>query len=135
MKQVYLNQKGFTLIEVIITTFLLVVACLGMLSLSVMAIKGNSLSKMITTATALVHDKTEDLKTREFTNQELISGSHVDTGNPFQNLYSRTWTITDTIDATSLNIVCKTITVSVSWNSNGKTHNVSFNTLQANQDG
>jgi Tfp pilus assembly protein PilV len=134
MKKIALNQKGFTIIEVTITTFLLVVAFLGLLSLSVMAIKGNAFSKMMTTATALGNDKIEDLKAGAFTNVELNSGSHTDTGNPFQGLYTRTWTITDTIDATSSRIACKTIAVSVSWNWLGKTHNVSFNTLQANQD-
>jgi len=60
------KSQGFTLIEIMIAIFLLVVAMLGVISVTVMVIKGNSFSKTMTTATTLAADKMEELKNKAY---------------------------------------------------------------------
>ncbi len=56
------NNQGFTLIEIMVGIFLLVVAMLGVISVTAVVIKSNQLSEMITTATTLAKDKIEQAK-------------------------------------------------------------------------
>jgi prepilin-type N-terminal cleavage/methylation domain-containing protein len=59
--KVQLNEsRGFTLVEILIATFLFSVALLGIASLATVVIKGNYLSKEISTATTLAQQKMED---------------------------------------------------------------------------
>jgi prepilin-type N-terminal cleavage/methylation domain-containing protein len=126
------GSKGFTLIEVQIAIFVLVVAIMGLSSMTVMVIKGNSFSKCTTKATALANDKMEDLKSRSFTDASFSAGAHSDAGNPIQGLYTRTWSVTDGMDASNTQINYKTIAVTVTWNGQDQTRTVSLNALQAN---
>src|SRR3990172_2270351 len=92
------NNKGFTLVEIMIAMFILVVALLGLISVTVMVIKGNSFSKTMTTATTLAKDKMEQLKNTSFASlaggtdyAELDSTVHAtQTVPPYP--YTRTWT-------------------------------------------
>ena len=97
------NSSGFTLIEIMIAIFILVVALLGLISVTVMVIKGNSISKTMTTATTLAADKMEQLKRTGYDNS--IGGT--DTSNVG---YSITWTVSNDGDPAA---GMKTIVVTV----------------------
>ena len=111
------NQKGFTLLEVMIAVFLLAVAIMGAASLTTSVIKGNSFSQTLTTATTLAKDKMEELKATDYT--ALPSGTVTDyakadgTVQPSAtgSYYSRQWTAPGTTNT-------KTITVTVTWPTN-----------------
>jgi prepilin-type N-terminal cleavage/methylation domain-containing protein len=60
VKERLIESRGFTLIEILIATLLFSVALLGVASLATVVIKGNYLSKQITTATALAQQKLEE---------------------------------------------------------------------------
>lgn len=65
MRQIISNIKyrnGFTLLEVLIAMFILTVAILALVSVTVTVIKGNASNKMVTTATTLAKDQLETLK-------------------------------------------------------------------------
>jgi Tfp pilus assembly protein PilV len=126
------GRKGFTMIEVQIAIFMLVVAIIGLSSMTVMVMKGNSFSKCTTKATALANDKIEDLKSMAFSAAGFSAGAHSDGGNPIQGLYTRTWSVTDGMDTSNTNINYKTIAVKVTWGGQGQTSSVSLNALQAN---
>ncbi len=128
MKKIARNGGGFTLVEVTVALFLLIVAFMGLLSLSAMAINGNAFSKATTTATTLAADKLESLRAKGFGDGELTPGTHVDGANPFQGIFSRTWTVTDGAGY-------KDIVVSVSWTWQDSTRNVSVRTLKADTRG
>jgi type IV pilus assembly protein PilV len=117
------NRGGFTLIEVLIAIFLLVVALVGLASVTVMVIRGNSFSKTMTTATTLAKDKMEKLNN---TNFDAIATGGPDTPEPN---YSRSWTVTDT--TVSGQVVMKTITVTVTWPWQGQNRTVSLDTIIA----
>jgi prepilin-type N-terminal cleavage/methylation domain-containing protein len=68
-----INQdKGFTLLEILIAMLILTVAILSLVSVTVMVIKGNSLNKMRNTATTLAKDQMEAVKNQAQTNFDNI---------------------------------------------------------------
>jgi len=119
------KSKGFTLIEIMIAIFLLVVAMLGVISVTVMVIKGNSFSKTMTTATTLAADKMEELKNTAYDN---LAATATDTP---ESIFTRTWAVTDgppynptTPYSTTNKPLMKTVVVTVAWNWQGNNHDV-----------
>jgi len=107
------NQKGFTLIEVMIAVFLLAVALGGLAAVTTSVIKSNSFSQTLTTATTLAKDKLEEQKAANYT--ALPAGTVTDyaTANgtvqasAAGSYYTRSW------NAPGTNT--KIITVTVTW--------------------
>jgi type IV pilus assembly protein PilV len=64
-------QKGFTVIEVMIAITILAIGLLGIASMQISAIRGNSLSDNITCALALAEDKMEELMGRDYSDPAL----------------------------------------------------------------
>jgi len=118
MKKKKQGQRGFTLIETIISMFILSVALLGMSSMVVSVIQATAQSKEMTTATTLLQDKMENLKNTGI--------SSVTSGNDSASLgnitYLRQWAI-----STVGNL--KTIVVTVNWTGR-EAHGVSATTLR-----
>ena len=122
MKSIYkpIGNRGFTLLEVLIVIFLLVIAFLGAISTTGIIIKSNSQSKTMTTATTLAKDKMEQLK---YTGYNSVGGSETT-----DSIYNRTWTVTaDGSPAAGM----KTIVVTVRWNWQSAQHNVALTTIVA----
>ncbi len=116
VKKIISGQKGFTLIEILIAVFLLVVALVGAAAVTTSVIKGNASSQTLTTATTLAKDKMEELKATNYT--ALSAGTVTDyaradgtvQASATGSYYTRSWSApgTDT----------KTITVTVTWSAN-----------------
>jgi len=124
------NGKGFTLIEIMIAILLLVIALAGLASVTVSVIKGNDLSRMVTTATTLAKDKMEELKNLSTTGagyDALTNGSQ--TG--LEAIYTRAWTV-GAVGATAPDndtTRMQRITVTVTWIWNGQSHNVTLEAI------
>jgi type IV pilus assembly protein PilV len=102
------NIKGFTLLEVMIALVILAVGLLGLASLQVMAIKGNSYGQEMTVASTLAQNQLEQLRR---TAGALVSGT--DYPPPDQNgiQYTRAWIIAANQPQTGMN----TVTITISW--------------------
>ena len=113
------KQKGFTLIECLVSIAVLSIAIASLSSVTVAVIKENAFSRAKTVANALATDKIEALKN--------ISYGNVASGGPetVQTVYTRQWTVTTDSPA----VKTKTIVVTVSWNWLGKTRNVTLKTI------
>ena len=124
------QSKGFTSIEVIIAIMLLGVALLGLASVTVSVLKGNDLSKMVTTATTQARDKMEELKntgaTQSGYDNGLAGGSDTADG-----IYTRQWALGAVGAAAPQNdqTIMKKITVTVTWTWNIWPHSVSLSTI------
>lgn len=143
------RNRGFTLIEILIAMFILTVAILALVSVTVMVIKGNSLNKMMNTATTLAKDQMETIKNSsqtddaaDFNNIASSSWSNV-TGFPD---YQRQWTVTTIIGNSSCTAsgtpytcctgsmagTCpdqKNVAMEVRWQWQGSYRNVILNTI------
>ncbi len=126
------KQNGFTVLEILVAIIMLVIALLGMASVTVMVIKGNSYSKYTTTAATLANDKLEDLKHQAFDAGDLTEGEHQDADNPLQALYTRKWQVGAARDVTGAKVGMKTISVMVDWSWEGRQRNVTIRTIMAN---
>jgi type IV pilus assembly protein PilV len=122
MKSIYkpIGNRGFTLLEVLVVIFLLVIAFLGAISTTGIIINSNSRSKTMTTATTLAKDKMEQLK---YTGYNSVPGN--DTVN---SIYTRTWNVTaDGSPAAGM----KTIEVTVRGNWQSAPQGVTLKTIVA----
>ena len=79
------NQRGITLLEVMVAVVILSVSLLLLLNMAMVALRGNDWSNKTTQATQLLQDKLEELRGTGV----LTAGSDVVSG------ISRSWTITN----------------------------------------
>ena len=103
--------QGFTLLEVIIAMFILVVALLSLVSVAITVIKGNTSSKEMTTATTLARDKLEATKNLSYANIAAGTEYFDASGQAAGAYYTRTLAVSDGTPAANM----RTVTVTVSW--------------------
>jgi type II secretion system protein I len=111
-----LNNKGFTLIEILVALALFALGALALAQMQVLSIRGASFSKDAVTATTLGEKKMEELKNTAF------SAITTNTAGVTEQGMTITWTVTTSGTAPTR---YKTILLTVSWT--GKS--VSFSTI------
>lgn len=128
-------KQGFTLIEVLISIFLLVTAVFAIMATTNMIIQENGLNKMRSTAITLAKDKMEILKNSSAVNYTAITGGtdYATVDSVVQTtatgaFYTRTWTITNVTNETPVAFIRK-IDVTVTWSWHGINKNVSSTTI------
>ncbi|EQB63683.1 MAG: hypothetical protein RBG1_1C00001G1262 [candidate division Zixibacteria bacterium RBG-1] len=85
------NQKGFTLVEVMISMVILAIGVLGLAPMMVTAMYGNAFSKDVTSAAFLAQDSMERLK-----NQSVITPiPYTENDNGLFNVYNRSIRVDD----------------------------------------
>jgi prepilin-type N-terminal cleavage/methylation domain-containing protein len=114
------DQKGFTLLEVMISIVILSVALLALAGLQIISIRGNSFGGTMTEAVTLARDKIEDLKKDDWSS--VAMGNFADTPVVRGINYARNWAV-QMVGQT------KEVIVTVSWD-NGN-HQVSLATALA----
>ena len=107
------NQKGFTLLELLIALVILAIGLLGLAGLHIAAIKGNVSGFKISAASAVAQQRIEELKAMDSSSAALSAGAHPADGNAtIQGIaYNRSYTIQDNTPVTGTS----TITFTVSW--------------------
>lgn len=120
------RNKGFTLLELLVSMTILSVGLLGMASLTTGIIRGNYFSKSVTAATVVAQNRLEDVQRAGYANATTANFSagpdNVDMGGV---TFSRTTTIDDITPAANM----KTIGVEVSWEGGAKS--VTLSTILA----
>lgn len=124
-----LNSDGFTLLEVLVAAVILTIGMLGTLGLTTGVIRGNALSKNITSATAIAQSQIEAAQREGYANATTTkfptAAAQVSMAG---NNFSRT-TIITTADPDANT---KTVTVTVTWpEANGTTPTVTLKTILA----
>ncbi len=113
------NNKGFTLIEIMISIAIIAIGIFAVMSLIITVMKGNTLSKRVTTATTIAQGKMEDFKSMDY--DSVVDDPGTDTATAYDTVYYWEANVEDDTPATDT----KTITVDVYWSSGGTntTHN------------
>ncbi|MBN2284455.1 MAG: hypothetical protein JXO48_11250 [Deltaproteobacteria bacterium] len=113
------NITGFTILEILITIFIIAITLTSIMTVTATVINGNAFSRELTNATILAQDTLEDLKNTGYS--KLTSGGPEKVGATF----SRQWTVLTNSPGTGMS----TIEVSVSWNRYGKPKTVKLKTI------
>jgi type II secretory pathway pseudopilin PulG len=121
MKKQLRTQKGSGLLEVLVALSLFAVVASGLAVTTVGSIHGNETSRMISTASSLVHDKIEELRSLDSETVPLPvalqAGTHTDANNPMTGTgaaagaFVRQWTVTANTPRRNI----ARIEVSVTW--------------------
>ena len=110
--KVLTNQKGFTLLELLISLVILAIGLLGLAGLHIAAIQGNVSGFKLSAASAIAQERIEELKTMDTTSAALTAGNHPDGNVTVQGIvYSRSYTIQNNTPVTGTS----TILFAISW--------------------
>lgn len=106
------RDRGFTLVELLVSMMLSMVGLLGLMGLQLVAIRGNGASRNFTEATALAQDRLETVQSIQLASLTNLSETNLGaTPNApvAQKIYSRQTTVTFPAAGQA------NITVDVSW--------------------
>jgi len=121
-------QSGFTLIEVLIAVSILTVGLLGVATMQISGIRGNSFSDSTTVSLTLAEEKMEDLLGKIFSHADLTNGNHdegnIDAAGNAGSIYHRTWSVANNTPIANN----KTIVITVAWDSDQ--HSVSLTSIK-----
>jgi type IV pilus assembly protein PilV len=118
------EEKGFTLIEVLIAVSILTVGILAVASMQISAIRGNYIASTQTGGTTWAQDKIEYLMSLDYADPDLDAGSHTPETH---DIYTISWNVAadDPINNT------KTISVNVTWVDRGAAKSISLDYIKA----
>lgn len=120
-----MNNKGFSLLEVLIGLVILAIGLLAIAGMQITAIKGNYFSKSVTEATVLAQDKLEELKNLPYDHASNAPGSSSEPKYVSGTTFTR-----QVVVAEDAGNSIKTITVTVSWTDGGN-RSISLSTIRA----
>ena len=120
------NQKGFSLIEILIAITVFAIGILAVGGMQITAIKGNSFANDLTKATTLAQDRMEKLIGLSYDDDSLDDTADHNATDP-DGRYNISWNIaTDhPIDNT------KTIRVNIRWTDKGTPKEVKITSMKA----
>ncbi|MCK5244370.1 MAG: prepilin-type N-terminal cleavage/methylation domain-containing protein [Desulfobacterales bacterium] len=110
------DNKGFSLLEVLVAMLILSIGLLTTAALTVGIIQGNGLSKKHTTATTLAREQMEDIRRRGYSGMPAITST--EDYNTIINYPSHKRVTETSANDPGLNM--KTITVTVYWDSDNR---------------
>ena len=126
------NEKGFSLIEILIAITVFAIGILAVGKMQIAAIKGNSFANDLTKATTLAQDRMEKLIGLSYTDP-LLGGAnttatdHNDPNNPVDDRYNIFWNIVPDYPV----INTKTIKVIVRWTDKGAEKSCNITSIKA----
>ena len=114
------KEKGFTLLEVLIAISIFAIGILGVASMQITAIGGNTSARTHTEAATWAADRVERLMALPYNHPDLDAANNPHPAT--EGVYNIVWNVTDNTPITNT----KTITVIVTWNTRGANRSVSM---------
>jgi prepilin-type N-terminal cleavage/methylation domain-containing protein len=115
------NQKGFSLVEMLIALAILALSMLAAASMQFNSIRNNTSGDIVTQANMLAKSKMEELKNTTDLNS-LTNGADngINAEGQSGGIYDRTWTVEN------LGTTARRITVTVRWRSGKRSRSISI---------
>jgi type IV pilus assembly protein PilV len=114
-------NAGFTLVESMLTLAIMSVGLLALAGLQITALRGNALSRSMTTAVSIAEQSIEQLKNTPYTDIEAEASTQV-TASHLQ--FTRQITVTDGPLPNT-----KSVSVLISWQDQARTHTLPIATI------
>ena len=113
------NQKGFSLVELLIAMAILALAMLAAASMQFGSIRNNASGNLVTVANMLAKSKMEELKnTTDLTTLASDGETGINAEGQPGGIYDRSWTIEN------LGTTARRITVTVTWTRGSQTRTI-----------
>jgi prepilin-type N-terminal cleavage/methylation domain-containing protein len=113
------NQKGFSLVELLIAMAILALAMLAAASMQFGSIRNNASGNMVTQANMLAKAKMEELKsTADLTTLTSGAEAGINAAGQAGGIYNRSWTVEN------LGTTARRITVTVQWTKGHQTRTI-----------
>jgi type IV pilus assembly protein PilV len=119
------NEKGFTLVEVLIAVSIFAVGLLAVAMMLDTAIQYNSSARSISEATEIAHSQMEQLMNSPYDDASLDEASSPYGPNTIAN-YNVSWTVRENVPMSAM----KTISLSVAWTNRGENKSLTINSLK-----
>jgi type IV pilus assembly protein PilV len=116
------REDGFTLIEIMIALVVLSIGLVALAGLQISAMRGNTLSKRMTTAVSIANARVEQIKNMPYANIQSESSTQVTESN-------MTFTRQVTVNNDSPVANTKTVNVTVTWKNGSKSYMVPISTV------
>jgi type IV pilus assembly protein PilV len=121
MQQSIGPNAGFTLVESMLTLAIMSVSLLALAGLQITALRGNALSRRITTAASIAEQRIEQLKNTSYANIQAEAATQVTASNLH---FTRQVIVTNGPLPNT-----KSVSVLVSWQDQSKTHTLPIATI------
>ena len=133
---VLLNNRGVTLIEMMISLVIILIVSLALMQTALVGINTNVQNSMRDEAVSVAEMRMNDLRSLPFTetltHADLASGTTTATPVP-RNLRGATIQYTPSQTISDINTSAKQITISVAWSYRGKSYNHSITSIMRRQ--
>ncbi len=135
MRHIPIDQKGFSLIEILIAMTILAIGLLALAGMQITAIQGNTFSSTTTDATTVAQDRLERLMALTYDDADLNDGNHppgsqaqVSGTQQIQGVnYSISWDVADNSPIPN----AKTIDMTVTWTENLRQRTLSMQFIKS----
>jgi len=133
----YSDQKGFSLLEILIAISILAVGLLALAQMQITSIQGNAFSSRTTDATTFAQDALEQLMALDYTDADLTDGWHppgsqaqvsaTQQAQPGGVTYTLSWDVTENSPIDDV----KTIDMTVTWSEGGRQRTLSMQFIKS----
>jgi prepilin-type N-terminal cleavage/methylation domain-containing protein len=104
------NQKGASLVEIMVALVIFGIGVVAAIRMLPQSSASTTHSRNRTIAVNMAQEKIEELMSDGYKDADLNAGNHDDPGNPLNNHYNRSWSVTDDTPVTGMKAISVTVT-------------------------